>query len=446
MEEPNVSVAILSAEQIKFELYGDIGSILSDKALRGKYTAKFTNGKIEISDAKEVFFEAEEVLFEPEDLETDSFIIYDVVIGKNFHWEQKEKQRFLGSLRLIVENDKLTAINILPMEYYLTSVISSEMSATSSVELLKAHAIISRSWLLSQMLKEKETAVSETEVNSKIESKDERITWYDRKDHTLYDVCADDHCQRYQGITRLHAHNAQEAVMATSGIVLKYKDEVCDTRYSKCCGGISESYENVWDPNVHPYLTKVVDYKFDPDDYNINLTKEEVAEEWILHNPPAFCNTNDRKVLTQVLVSFDQKTADFYRWEVSYTQKEISELIHEKSGIDFGEIIDLVPVERGLSGRIIKLKIVGTKKTFTIGKELEIRKILSKSHLYSSALVFKKKEIVDGIPQQFILKGAGWGHGVGLCQIGAAVMGEMGYLFDEILVHYFPGVKIQKIY
>ena len=205
-----------------------------------------------------------------------------------------------------------------------------------------------------------------------------------------------------------------------------------------------EVFENVWEPVNHPYLQKVVDSDKDPIGFDLDLKNETASEAWILGNPDAFCNTHDKKVLSQVLNDYDQETNDFYRWSVIYRQKEISELIHKRIGIDFGLVMDFIPIERGESGRLIKLKIVGTKKIMIIGKELEIRKALSESHLYSSAIIFDKKEI-DG-EVVFILEGAGWGHGVGLCQIGAAVMGEKGYLYKEILNHYFKGVELEKRY
>ncbi|MEK6552494.1 MAG: SpoIID/LytB domain-containing protein, partial [Bacteroidota bacterium] len=355
------------------------------------------------------------------------FLLRDVVIGKGFHWQSKENQRFRGRLKFIKERDQITAVNILPLEEYLTSVISSEMSANSSIELLKAHSIVSRGWLLAQQEKKNKHAVNEQISDEEI------IRWYDREDHTNYDFCADDHCQRYQGVTKIISDNALNAIASTRGLVLKYKDTICDTRYSKCCGGMTESFENVWQPELHPYLSSIVDYKFELDGKETDLTEEKFAERWIRSNPNSFCNTSDKKILSQILVDFDRPTNDFFRWNVEYTQDEMTELIRTKSGIDFGNIIDLVPIERGYSTRIIKLKIIGTKKIITIGKELEIRKILSKTHLYSSAFVVRKENIVKGVPQKFILHGAGWGHGVGLCQIGAAVMGELGYGFDEIL-------------
>jgi SpoIID/LytB domain protein len=296
------------------------------------------------------------------------------------------------------------------------------------------------------MDKSEDILASNEQYKSEIKTEDELIKWYDKEDHTLYDVCADDHCQRYQGVTKFHAHNAQEAVANTRGMVLKYEDKICDTRFSKSCGGISESFENVWEPIKHPYLQKIVDYKFAPEEYDLDLRKETSAIKWIRNNPPAYCNTTDEKILSQVLVDYDRTTKDFYRWKVEYSQTEIAELIQRKSKIDFGDILDLIPIERGHSGRLIKLKVVGSNKTLIVGKELEIRKILSNSHLYSSAFIVDKENVVDGIPQKFVLTGAGWGHGVGLCQIGAAVMGEMGFSFDVILLHYFKNAEIKRIY
>ncbi|NNG26591.1 MAG: SpoIID/LytB domain-containing protein, partial [Ignavibacteriaceae bacterium] len=277
-------------------------------------------------------------------------------------------------------------------------------------------------------------------------NEDEQIKWYDKADHKLFDVCADDHCQRFQGVTKVTTKAVYDAVSSTKGIVLLSGSEICDTRYSKCCGGITETYENVWEPIEISYLKSVIDYKYEPENYTLDFTDEKKAKKWILGNPQSFCNTSDRKIITQILVDYDRETTDFYRWKIEYSQEELANIIKEKIGIDFGQIIDLIPVERGNSSRITKLKIIGTKKTLTIGKELEIRRALSKSHLYSSAIVIKKEGGETTIPDKFILNGAGWGHGVGLCQIGAAVMAEKGHLFDEILLHYFSGVKITKTY
>ena len=444
MNEPNVTVAILSEKEVEFDLYGDFKNSSTGKLLNGKCKAKYEDGSIYLFSEEKSFKPQKEIILNPTDPDSESFLLKNVTIGLQFHWEQKQNQRFVGALKIIIEEDKLTVINIVPVEQYLISVISSEMSATSSIELLKAHAIISRSWLLAQM--EKRKKISNQKYTSEIITEEEIIKWYDREDHVLYDVCADDHCQRYQGVTKLFAHNAERAVKETNGSVLMYNGNICDARFSKSCGGISESFENVWEDVEHPYLQSIIDYKFEPDEYETDLRNEDAAVKWITSSPPAFCNTTDEKILEQVLNNYDRKTKDFYRWKIEYTQKELSKLIKEKSNIDFGEIIDLIPIERGYSGRLIKLKIVGTNKTLTIGKELEIRKVLSTSHLYSSAFVIEKEDINNNIPQKFILIGAGWGHGVGLCQIGAAVMGEMGYRFDEILLHYFKNAQIKKIY
>ncbi len=440
MQEPYISVGILTSKEIRFDLYGEYLSTLTEKRISGRFKAKLENKRIKIFQDKTEILSGYEIFFTPNDLETESFLLRDVVIGKNFHWEKKENQRFRGALKFIAEKEEITAVNILPVEEYLTSVISSEMNAQSSMPLLKAHAIVSRGWLLSQLDKKNKKAVSEIITDKEI------IRWYDREDHSNYDLCADDHCQRYQGVTRIVNENAAAAIAETRGLVLEYENKICDTRYAKCCGGVTENFENVWESAPHPYLASIPDSKFEQDISGSDLTQEKFAEKWIKENPNSFCNTGDRKILSQILVDFDRETNDFFRWKVEYSQQELSEIILKKSGIEFGNIIDLIPQERGNSGRIIKLKIVGTKKEITIGKELEIRRTLSASHLYSSAFIVTKENIVGGIPQKFVFTGAGWGHGVGLCQIGAAVMGELGYSFDEILTHYFKGTKIQRIY
>jgi len=320
------------------------------------------------------------------------------------------------------------------------------MSATSSLELLKAHAIISRSWLVAQTEKGQALKQAPDKYQSINETPEEYIRWYDREDHLNFDVCADDHCQRYQGITRQSTQLVEQAIAETRGMMVMYDGKICDARFSKSCGGISETFENTWEPKIHPYLQAIVDNPGSPKGYDLDLTNETAAETWIRSAPEAFCNNHNKEVLSQVLNDYDQETTDCYRWKVSYSQTVLSELIARKSGRDFGAVLDLIPIERGKSGRLIKLKIVGTKLTLTIGKELEIRKTLSESHLYSSAFVVDKQNIKEGIPGKFILTGAGWGHGVGLCQIGAAVMGAKGYKYDEILLHYFRGATISKEY
>ena len=403
--QPDVTVGIVSGHKISFSLNAPY--IAKGEMIEGEQIVEFSEGGILWRGVQ-----YRELIFTPQS-PTASFSLHDVTIGVNFHWERKETQVFLGTLRLIVESDKITAINQLPVEQYLASVISSEMKATAGLELLKAHAVISRSWLLAQMKRRQDNSEKKDGFFSFVKKDDELIRWYDREDHTNFDVCADDHCQRYQGITKQTSKAVEQALEATRGCILCYGDEICDARFSKCCGGVTEEFQYCWEDTPKPYLISVED---------------------------PFCNTDDREVLSQVLNDYDLETNDFYRWTVEYTVDELSQLVNEKLKDDFGTITDLIPVERGKSGRIWKLKIVGTKKTMTIGKELEIRRALSETHLYSSA--FDVEKTSNG----FRLNGKGWGHGVGLCQIGAAVMGQQGYKYKEILLHYYRGAEIKKIY
>lgn len=443
VNEPLISVGILTASKIKFELYGEYNAYGFKHLFSGRYEAEIVNNKIICKGDKDKFEISDEIIFEPQEPDSETFLIKDVIIGVKFHWERKEKQRFTYSLKLIKDNNRITAINIIPLEKYLVSVISSEMSARCSIEMLKATAIVSRSWILSQVTKSK----SNSELNTAlVETEDEIIKWYDREDHKLFDVCADDHCQRYQGVTKMTSDTARKAVEQTKGIVLLEDNKVLDARFSKSCGGITEAFENVWEPVKHKSLSSVYDYKFIADDFDDNFSVEVNAVKWIKSNPPAFCNTKDPKILNQILLDYDRETKDFYRWKIEYAQEQLAELLKKKTGFDFGLIKDIVPVERGFSSRIIKLKIIGSKKILIIGKELEIRRVLSHTHLYSSAFIVEKTNYVDDVPQKIIIRGAGWGHGVGLCQIGAAVMAEQGYQFDEILVHYYKNVELKKIY
>ncbi len=403
--QPLVKVGIVSGQEIQFALNGAYSA--KGETIEGGQTVAFSEGGILWNGNQ-----YRELTFTPQQSDA-SFSLHDVTIGVNFHWERKETQTFLGTLRLVVEADKITAINELPVEQYLASVISSEMKATAGLELLKAHAVISRSWLLAQMLRREQSSDHKDNFFSFIKKDDELIRWYDREDHAIFDVCADDHCQRYQGITKQTSPNVEEALKATCGQILYYGDEICDARFSKCCGGVTEEFQYCWEDTPKPYLVSVED---------------------------PFCHTDDKAVLSQVLNDYDLETNDFYRWTVEYTTEELSRLISDKLKDDFGQITDLVPLERGKSGRIWKLKIVGTKKTFTIGKELEIRRALSETHLYSSA--FDVEKTATG----FRLHGKGWGHGVGLCQIGAAVMGQQGYTYQQILLHYYQGAEIKRIY
>jgi SpoIID/LytB domain protein len=440
---PTIDVGIMYDREIHFSLAGAFRDSRND-ILTGAWKVWYENGNIYLSNNLASFQIEEGFLLIPENANKCSVQLKDVTIGIGFHWERKEDQVFKGGLKFIIEDQKITVINRLTVEDYLTSVISSEMSATSSLELLKAHAVISRSWLLAQIEKTEDLKSQSEGYSSFKETEDERIKWYDREDHDNFDVCADDHCQRYQGITRTSTKIVEQAIKETFGEVLTYDHKICDARFSKCCGGKMEIFENAWEPVNHPYLQPLIDNDRDPEGFKLDLETESSSANWILGNPEAFCNTHDTKVLSQVLNDYDQETNDFYRWEVRYTQKEVSALIKKRIGIDVGLIEEFIPIERGASSRLIKLKIVGSKKTMTIGKELEIRKALSETHLYSSAIVFEKEDKNGEVT--FILKGAGWGHGVGLCQIGAAVMGDKGYSYQEILEHYFKGASLERRY
>ena len=438
-KQPDVTVGIVSAQKIHFSLNKPY--LAKGEKVLGEQVVEFSEGGVLWNGNQ-----YSQLTFHPQSADA-SFSLSDVTIGVNFHWERKETQTFLGTLRFVVESDKIVAINELPVEKYLESVISSEMSATSSLELLKAHAVISRSWLLAQMRKRREVAESGNNFFSFTKKEDTLIRWYDREDHTLFDVCADDHCQRYQGITKETSPHVAEAIRQTKGQILMDGEEICDARFSKCCGGITEEFQYCWEDTPKTYLTAVRDIALGVEHTLPNLTNEEEAEKWIRFNPPAFCNTQDKKILSEVLNDYDQETVNFYRWKETLSQEKLQQLIADKLKMDLGAILDMKAVERGKSGRISKLQIIGTEKTFTIGKELEIRRTLSDSHLLSSAFVVDKYDKDEqGVPQRFELIGAGWGHGVGLCQIGAAVMGEQGYHYDAILLHYYQGAEIKKLY
>ena len=441
---PEIQIGIFSGKEISFTLNSLFRVVNRSDLITGKCSAILSQGKIVLTNGNNKMELAEPVLLVPAGTRNSSFILQAVTIGIDFHWQRNEDQVFRGSLKLIIENEMLTAVNVISVEDYLTSVISSEMRATSSGEFLKAHAVISRSWLLAQIDKGNKIKAKGEKIKAFTGTENEIVRWYDREDHQNYDVCADDHCQRYQGITRASAPSVEKVISETCGEVLTFEGSICDTRYYKCCGGMTELFENSWEPVSHPYLQGVFDNPVPPEGYSIDLSDEETARKWILGRPAAFCNTSDREVLTQVLNEYDQETSDFFRWKVKYGQEELSDLVKARTGIDFGLINELIPVERGTSGRIIKLKIAGTLKTMIIGKELEIRKSLSKSHLYSSCFFVEKTWDAD--ETRFILHGAGWGHGVGLCQIGAAVMGARGYSYHEILLHYFRGALFEKLY
>lgn len=438
MEKPYINVGIVTGKEISFTLNGKYLS-QEGEVVTGQLKASATgNRKISLGTKK-----IESIELTPED-NNCSFTLHNVTIGISYHWERQEEQTFTGKLKLITDGENVIAINILPVEDYLVSVISSEMSATSSLEFLKSHAVISRSWLLAQIENRDRKNIHKSLQQNFTTDENSIIRWYDREDHKLFDVCADDHCQRYQGITKASNPSVAKAVKETEGMVLMYGDEICDARFSKCCGGVSETFDTCWDDKDYPYLQPVIDNSENNDIPDLSI--EENAQKWIRTTPAAFCNTHDEKVLKQILNNYDQETTDFYRWKVKYSQKEISELIHRKTGIEFGDIKDLLPIQRGKSGRISRLKIVGTLRTVTIGKELEIRRALSESHLFSSAFVVDKTEVAGCVPSEFTITGAGWGHGVGLCQIGAAMMGEKGYSYDKILLHYYRNAEIKKVY
>lgn len=442
-EQPNIHVGIVKSPQITIKLHGKFKLGNSEIHCFNYCKAFINNNKIVFEGSNVTHEFTDSVVLMPCNITADKFEIKDVVIGIDFHWEQKEDQQFQGALKIIRSGNELQAINVIPVENYLISVISSEMSANSSLSLLKAHAIISRSWLLAQINKQTELVESKANYTLINETEEEYIRWYDREDHTDFHVCADDHCQRYQGVTRAHNPNVIKAVQETCGEVLQFEDKICDARFSKCCGGATETFENCWEPIHHPYLLSIADKE--DESLEKDLCNEPNAKNFILGSPDSFCNTTNPEILSQVLNDYDLTAKDFYRWTVVYSQDEISKLIEKKSGKNFGKIKDLIPVARGKSGRLIKLMIVGENLTLTIGKELEIRRLLSESHLYSSAIVIEKTDS-GAYPQGFVIRGAGWGHGVGLCQIGAAVMGDKGYDYKEILGHYFKATEIKKHY
>jgi SpoIID/LytB domain protein len=431
---PSVNVGILTEQALSFVLHGQYVHTETSHYLSGEYYASLVGDKI-LFDGKWY----EELFFEPAS-PAATFELKDVTIGIDFHWQRKENQRFVGALNLIAVKEGILAINEINVEDYLVSVISSEMSADAPKEFLKAHAVISRSWLSAQI--EKNRHIRKEQPYQSVFRDDNRfIRWFDREDHELFDVCADDHCQRYQGVTRISNPFVKEAVEETDGEILTDGQEICDARFSKCCGGVTEKFEHCWEPAPRSYLTALRDN--DSRDLP-DLTIEEEAGKWIRTSPEAYCNVTDRNIISRVFNRYDRETTDFFRWRVEYSQAELSGLINRKGEWDFGAIADLKPVKRGASGRIEELEIRGTQKTLVIGKELEIRRMLSETHLYSSAFVVDKEEISEGIPGRFILTGAGWGHGVGLCQTGAAVMAFKGCTYKEILAHYYPSAFTEK--
>ena len=428
MKQPITTVGIMHADHIRFTLHTLY--YIESKEAEGMQEAVMADGEIEWNGCH-----FSRLHFTPANRYTASFTLHDVCIGKDFHWQRNESQTFKGALSIIVEDGRLCAVNHIEVEDYLVSVIASEMKATAPLEFLKAHAVISRSWLLRQMAANTKSATDAQPRQSA--HCHEHIRWYDRESHQNYDVCADDHCQRYQGITRATTHDAQEAVKATAGMVLTHNGDVCDTRFSKCCGGISEVFSTCWEDTEKPYLTAIRD-SWKKTMYD--LKTEENAHQWINSMPDAYCNTANRELLSTILNDYDTETHDFYRWRVKYSQTELSDIIRRKTNIDIGTVEKLIPLSRGQSGRIYRMSITGSAGEIIIGKELEIRRALSDTHLLSSAFTVER----DGT--EFILHGAGWGHGVGLCQIGAAVMASEGYDFRAILSHYYKHSTLTTLY
>ena len=433
IEKMDVAVGIVAATHIDFSLSGAF--ITPD----GEYVEGTQHVAVDDNAISWRGKQYVNLLFYPSSA-TCTFEISDVVIGIDFHWQRKEKQRFQGALRLVIEAGKIRVINDINIEKYLLSVISSEMNADSPLELLKAHAVISRSWVVSQIL-----GKGTTPATLPIDTRAEVIKWFDRDDHEGFDVCADDHCQRYQGVTRTSNSRVATAIEATRGMVLIDSDgSLCDARFSKCCGGATELFSTCWDDHDPGYLPARRDTAAE-DAPALDLTTEHGARQWIMSRPQSFCNTSCIDILTTVLNSYDCETPDFYRWKVTYSASTLAELLARRSGRDIGRIKALVPLKRGPSGRISLLKVEGELGSVTVGKELMIRRWLSESHLYSSAFIVDASgQDADGFPTLFTLHGAGWGHGVGLCQIGAAVMAAEGWSHDAILAHYFPGTTLSS--
>ena len=440
--EPTITVGIYEGRAHSHGAFNAVFLINGNVSPQGEFSVENSNDQLALYDAhNRVIAHGKEMICAP--AAGGTFTLRDVTIGVQFHWERKENQTFEGALRFLPgEGGTITAINEIAVEQYLKSVISSEMSAAAPMELLKAHAITSRSWLVAMLERQKKFKNIDVPARRSRETENEIIRWYDREDHRDFQVCADDHCQRYQGVSKIISAAAAQAVEETRGVFLVYENEICDARFSKSCGGVSEAFENAWEDTKISYLQPISDATV----LHSVIRNEAQAEQWILSSPAAYCNTTDGNILRQILPSFDQETTDFFRWKVDYSREELEATLAAKSGIKFGTLLDLVPLQRGPSGRIIKLKIVGSEKSIVVGKELEIRRWLSKSHLYSSAFVVQAERDAKGIPIKLILHGAGWGHGVGLCQIGAAVMATRGYKAEEIVQHYFRNANLKKLY
>lgn len=441
VHEPEINVGVIEGVR---ELQGRFnGQFRLDdgRMFTGPFSVGTAEGRVIFTDQQGARIgRREELCFKPEGETT--FSLDDVTIGIRFHWERKQEQTFQGDLLLSAEAGTLTAVNRLHLEDYLTSVVSSEMSAAAPLEMLKAHAIASRSWLMAILMRCGKTVHPGADRREGPEKTGELMRWYGREDHTRFDVCADDHCQRYQGITKIISGQAAQAVRSTRGVFLVHAHAICDARYHKACGGRTDNFESTWEETPIAYLSSIAD----ADISHEPIDTEAAAQKWVRTRPDAYCNTTDEPLLRRVLPDFDQETADFFRWRVTYGREELEAILLEKSGIDFGSLQNLVSLARGPSGRIMRLRIEGSKAAITVGKELEIRRWLSPSHLYSSAFCVSAERDASGLPVRFNLDGAGWGHGVGMCQIGAAVMAEKGHKAESILKHYFCGAELKKLY
>lgn len=442
MQEPEIRVGVIEGvRELKGRFNGPF-RLDDGRTFTGPFSVGTAEDKLIYADQAGAQIDSrQELCFRPEP--GAAFTLTDVTIGIRFHWERKQEQTFQGDLLLMSSPEgTLTAVNRLHLEDYLTSVISSEMSATAPLEMLKAHAVASRSWLMAMLQRRGKTRHPGADCSEASGQAGEIMRWYGREDHARFDVCADDHCQRYQGVTKIISAQSAEAVRATRGVFLVHDHAICDARYHKACGGRTDNFENTWEEIPIPYLCSVVD----ADVPHEPVDTEAAAQKWVLTHPEAYCNTTDERLLRRVLPDFDQETADFFRWRVSYGREELEAILREKSGIDFGSLQDLIPLQRGPSGRIMRLRIEGSKQTISVGRELEIRRWLSRSHLYSSAFCVSVERDASGLPVRFMLDGAGWGHGVGMCQIGASVMAEKGHKAEAILKHYFHAAELKKLY
>ncbi len=440
-----ISVGVMTVQEpIEFRLVTSFEANRKMRLSPGEYRVRLDGGRISLLTNKgQAVMRAHSLRLLPRHLRGSPLVLRQVPIGIGFHWEEKQDLTLQGEFHIeCPEGEELLVINRLPLETYLSSVLGSEMSGTAPLEFLKAHAVISRSWALRRM--ERKGAIASPASRPTEPTEGTILRWTGAESHEAFDVCADDHCQRYRGFLKETARPTKRAVQETRGEILVYGNEICDTRYSKCCGGMTENFKTAWEDLDVPYLRGLPDNDHPPSGFCFPLSENRHAEAWITGSPDAFCNTRERELFEAILSPIDRQTTDFYRWQISYSQEEISEIVSQKTGRRLGWIRDLFPVERGVSGRIFRLRILGTSLNLTVGKELEIRRILSPTHLFSSAFIVEKEPGNQGIPSVFRFVGAGWGHGVGLCQIGAAAMATRGRSYREILRHYFPGTRLTK--